>query len=248
MPSYLVTGASRGIGLGIVTKLLQDPGNFVIAAVRNPESESIATLGNDHPKARFAVVQLDYSDYASIGKAAAEVAHLLPAGLDYLISNAGVSFQESASFESIDLQVFEEELRVNTVAPIEVVRQFLPLVRKGTAKKVVFVSSFNGSLEFAPTVATLTITYAITKAGLNILARKWAAVLYQEGITTVVLHPGWVETELGVTIKDWWAERNPDLKPITVQQSAEDTLKVIAEAKLEEKIKLYNHTGSVIPW
>jgi len=220
----------------------------VIAAVRNPEAGSIKKLGNDYPKVRFAVITLDYSDYASIAKAADEAAKVLPAGLDHLISNAAVSFQESASFETIDLKLFEEELRVNTVAPIEVVRQFLPLVRKSATKKVVLVSTIVGSLELAPSLATLAITYGATKAGLNILARKWAAVLHEEGITMLALHPGWVETGSGPGIKDWWAKRDPDRKPITVQQSVEDTLRVIEEAKLEEKIKLYSHTGDVLPW
>lgn len=56
---------------------------------------------------------------------------------------------------------------MNTVAPIEVVRSFLPVVREGTAKKIVFVSSILASLDFAPNVATLSVTYAITKVGLN---------------------------------------------------------------------------------
>ena len=56
---------------------------------------------------------------------------------------------------------------MNTVAPIEVVRQFLPLVRKSTVKKVVLVSTIISSLELAPNLSTLAITYGITKAGLN---------------------------------------------------------------------------------
>ena len=66
-----------------------------------------------------------------------------------------------------DLQTFEDELRVNTVAPIELIRRFLPLVRKGAAKKVVFISSINGSLDWAADTATLSITYSATKAALN---------------------------------------------------------------------------------
>ena len=46
-------------------------------------------------------------------------------------------------------------------------RSFLPLVQKGTAKKVVFLSSILASLDFAPNVATLSVTYGVTKAGLN---------------------------------------------------------------------------------
>jgi len=66
-----------------------------------------------------------------------------------------------------DLKVFEEELRINTVAPIHLVRTFLPLIRKGNAKKVVLVTSNLGSVELAVHTATLAITYSITKAGLN---------------------------------------------------------------------------------
>ncbi|EPT04505.1 NAD-binding protein [Fomitopsis schrenkii] len=249
MPSYLVTGASRGIGLGLVKELVtQIPANFVVAAVRNPDSSSIKELQGAYHNDRFAVVTIDYSDYASIEQAAEEAAKILPNGLDYLISNAAISLQENVPFEQIDLKAFEEELRVNTVAPIEVVRSFLPVVREGTAKKIVFVSSILASLDFAPNVATLSVTYAITKVGLNMLARKQGAALYEEGITVVALHPGWVETDMGLTIRDWWAKHDPDLKPITVQQSVEDVLKVITQAKPQAKIPLYNHTGEELSW
>ena len=53
---------------------------------------------------------------------------------------------------------------------------------------------------------------------------------------------------MGATIKDWWAKHNPDVKPITVQQSVEDVLKVIALAKPQANIPLYNHTGQELAW
>ncbi|KAI0730352.1 hypothetical protein C8Q72DRAFT_258925 [Fomitopsis betulina] len=118
----------------------------------------------------------------------------------------------------------------------------------GSAKKVVFVSSINGSLSWASDTATLSITYAATKAALNMLARKWGAVLYEEGIATVILHPGWVETEMGVTIKDWWGQRNPDVKPVSMQESIGGVLRIIDEAKPEKDVPFIIHMGKKLPW
>ena len=147
----------------------------MVAAVRNPASGSIKELQGAYPQDQFAVVTMDYSSHPSIQEATSEAAKVLPNGLDYLINNAGVSLQESATFDEMydsssqsysesliqlnplpdsDLKVFEEELRVNTIAPIEVVRSSLPLVRKGTAKKLVFLTSILASLDFVPDVAT----------------------------------------------------------------------------------------------
>lgn len=69
--------------------------------MRNPDSSSIKELQNAYPKDRFAVVTIDYSDYPSIKKAAEEAAKILPRGLDYLISNAGVSLQENSTFKDM---------------------------------------------------------------------------------------------------------------------------------------------------
>ncbi|EPT04506.1 hypothetical protein FOMPIDRAFT_1045785 [Fomitopsis schrenkii] len=80
MPSYLVTGASRGIGLGLVTKLLETPENFVVAA---------------YSKDRLAVLRVDYSDHVSIERTAEAAAKLLPASLDCLVSNAATSLQST---------------------------------------------------------------------------------------------------------------------------------------------------------
>ena len=73
----------------------------MIAAVRNPNSGSIKELQSAYSKDRFGVVTIDYSDYSSIKNASEEAAKILLNGLDYLISNAGVSLQENATFEEM---------------------------------------------------------------------------------------------------------------------------------------------------
>ena len=118
MPSYLVTGGSRGLGLGFIAELvslliinisdylpsnaraqLQDPQNYVIATARSSNSTpELQKLLTKHAE-MIAFVQLDIADPASIEKAAVDVAKLVPEGLDTLISNAGVNFQPKATLE-----------------------------------------------------------------------------------------------------------------------------------------------------
>ncbi|CCM05064.1 uncharacterized protein FIBRA_07270 [Fibroporia radiculosa] len=248
MTSYLVTGASRGIGLAMVEKLLQNPSNFVIAAARHPNrSEDLQSLRTKYGDERLTTLILDYADPASTTAAAERASMLLPNGLDYLVSNAGVALQSGETFDTIDLEVFEEELRINTIAPVRVVRAFLPLVRKGKGRKVVFITSRLGSLELAPNFGALSVTYSTTKAALNFIARRWAPVLKQEGIATVLIHPGWVETDMGDELTDWMKDHLPERRKISVDQSATDCLKVIQDSKCENAIKLYSHDGTTVP-
>lgn len=66
-----------------------------------------------------------------------------------------------------DPDVLEEELRVNTVAPLYLLQRLLPLIRKGAAKKILLLSSCMGSVQNAPFFVGCTESYSVTKAGLN---------------------------------------------------------------------------------
>ncbi|EED85465.1 predicted protein [Postia placenta Mad-698-R] len=230
MPSYLVTGANRGLGFAMVEEL-----------------DLVAKYGKD----RLALITLDYADGESIEKAAEAASALLPNGLDYLLSYAGVNLQETALFDQIDMKVLEDEFRINAFAPFHLTRSFLPLVRKSNEKKVVFVTSDLASLENAPSLSTLSIVYSMTKASLNMLARKWAPTLHNEGIAVVLVHPappGWVGTDMGKLIREWVKENIPHHKMITIEESTTGTLSVIKQAKPEKAIKYYTQDGSTLPW
>lgn len=211
----------------------------MIAATRNPGgSTGLQNLAAQVSADRLALVTLDLAESSSIRRAVEEASRLLPHGLDYLVNNAAVILQSSAvrTFEEMyvcpfliihpsclmgsrrDLELFEKELRINTIAPLELARFLLPLVRASKEKKVIFITSDGGSIQLAPQWPTLIVTYSVTKAGLNMcvlhtafennfsliwpstwivrltcmlrLARKWGAHLKPEGITVVLLHPG----------------------------------------------------------
>ncbi|KAH9927579.1 uncharacterized protein B0H18DRAFT_1002574 [Fomitopsis serialis] len=258
MRTYLVVGASRGIGLALVQELLKDPTTHVLATARSlPRSPGLYALTSSYPPTRLSILELDVADPASVERGAANAAALLSEheGLDCLIHSAAMSLQELVPFEQVDIAAFHQELYTNTVAPLHVARSFLPLLRHGlsasdaeTAKKVVFVSSSLGSLELAPQSIGLSETYSVTKAGLGMIARKWGAMLKEEGICTMVLHPGWVDTDLGNTVNAWFSEHLPALQKIRPADCAAQCLQVIRDARLEDAVAFYSHDGSRLPW
>jgi NAD(P)-dependent dehydrogenase (short-subunit alcohol dehydrogenase family) len=88
-----------------------------------------------------------------------------------------------------DLKLFAEELNLEIINNTILIRSFLPLIRK-TKGKLIFMSSVLGSVELAAELPMLNDAYAVTRAALNMLIRKWGAALRLEGITTAVIHPG----------------------------------------------------------
>ncbi|WYZ38082.1 hypothetical protein EsH8_II_001588 [Colletotrichum jinshuiense] len=245
MPSYLVTGSSRGLGLGFITELLHDPQNYIIVSARSSNSTpELKALLKQNPE-KTAFVQLDIADPASIEKAATEVAKLLPNGLDTLVSNAGVNLQPKAT----DLGLLSTELEVEIIGNTRLVRAFLPLIQKGKDKKLIFISSALGSIELAASSPNLNATYAVSRAALNMLVRKWGGALQLQGITTALIHPGWVpSTEIGAGILEWVEQYAPQLPKVPVAESAKGCVKIIQEVKFDETNLFWNYDGTKLPW
>ncbi|KZT03451.1 putative short-chain dehydrogenases/reductase [Laetiporus sulphureus 93-53] len=251
MPSYLITGASRGIGLALAQELLADSAdNFVVATARRPEaSEGLRELAGQYPPTRLARVQLDVTDEVSLDRAVEEATALLPEGLDYLISNAATDVTAHIPFEDLDLKLFDEEFKVNVRAPLQVVRKFLPLIRKAKIRKIVHITSDLGSLEIAPKWPGMGPTYSLTKAALNMLARKWAVPLSEEGITTVLIHPGFVASGMSGSLADTYlSEHGIYVKKITPRESAYGCVKVFQAARLESAVRFSAYDGREVPW
>jgi NAD(P)-dependent dehydrogenase (short-subunit alcohol dehydrogenase family) len=91
-----------------------------------------------------------------------------------------------------------ENVQANLINNIFVVNAFLDLVRHGKEKKIIFISSPSGDIEFnRVTGVTNMLGYSVSKAGMNIVTTKFGAELAQEGIKTLSLSPGWVDTDAG---------------------------------------------------
>ncbi|KAF9009550.1 hypothetical protein BDQ17DRAFT_1235454 [Cyathus striatus] len=250
MSSWLITGASRGIGLSLAETLLKDSNNFVVATARNPDSApGLAELKAKYSADRLAVIKLDVTSDASVAEAVKEVEVLLPNGLDYLVSNAGIHPQPITPFSEIDLVKFAEEVTFNAVVPVRVARPLLPLIQKSEKKKIIIVSSALGSIELGSTTFPgLSNTYSISKAALNMLGRKWGAELKPAGVTVALIHPGWVQTEIGDGIAEWMHKNAPSVPQITPTESTEGLINVAKSVTLESTTSFYNYDGTPLPW
>jgi NAD(P)-dependent dehydrogenase (short-subunit alcohol dehydrogenase family) len=223
MPTTLITGANRGIGLALVREF-QAKGHDVIATARDP---SAAT---DLKATGAELHALDVADPASI-KALADALKGKP--IDILINNAGLG--DRADMPRLDYDRFEELLRVNTIAPIRVLDALTPNLAAGKEKIAAALSSQLGSIQ--NTDMAFGLAYRVSKAGLNMGLRTAAHTLSAQGITLLALHPGWVKTDMG-----------GDGAPVEPADSAADLYKVITGAGPSRELRFFDWQGATLPW
>ncbi|KAF8215777.1 hypothetical protein K438DRAFT_1659037 [Mycena galopus ATCC 62051] len=241
MSSYVVTGAARGIGLEYVNQLSADSKNTVFAIVRN---KATATKLADLSRNNITVLQADVTDANALKLAATEVSKVTGGKLDYLINNAGKSnhpgltLDNYPSPEALERDLFDN-FKTNTIGAIHCTNAFLPLLKNGSAKKVISITSGMGDLEvtlLSESVAEA--TYAISKAALNMVVAKYAAQYKAEGFTFLAICPGMVSTDILPTesesagefklLSEMMARFGPDFKgPITPEESVKMQLGVI---------------------
>lgn len=107
----------------------------------------------------------------------------------------------SVTIQAVRATANDTQIKVNLTNGIYVTNAFLDLIRKGTEKKIVFVSSSSGDIEFTRiTGLAAVVGYSIAKAGVNMVATKYAAELAPEGIKTLSVSPGWVATDAGESL------------------------------------------------
>jgi NAD(P)-dependent dehydrogenase (short-subunit alcohol dehydrogenase family) len=233
--TYLITGASRGIGLELARQLA-GRGEVVLGTARRPEeaAELRAIKG-------VTVLKLDVASEASIREMAAGLGGR---GVDVLINNAGIS-SKTPNMEACSFAALSEVFVTNSFAPVAVTREVRACLRAahaglaaaGSGVKVVNITSVLGSM--AMHHGGFSYGYCASKAALNMLTQKLSDELAAElpGSCTVALHPGWVQTDMG----------GPQA-PLTVQQAAATIIKTIDGLKPEQTGAYLNTDGTGLPW
>ncbi|KAJ5773758.1 hypothetical protein N7457_008654 [Penicillium paradoxum] len=253
MASYLVTGASRGLGLALISRLATLPKTEVgtiIAAVRQDDSAQLSEIANNSSW-RVQMVNLDVTNESSVKEAVGVVERQLQGkGLDYLVNNAGVTDWSPTGLEGMDN--LNETFNVNVTGPHLMSRAFLPLLRKGEKKTVINMSTTLGSITMADAFRPLpTPAYKISKAALNMLTVQYALQYADDGFTFLAISPGWLRTDLG--------GRRAHL---SAETGAEKVVDIIQKATPEQNGKFINihvpgwevpegadqYDGKEIPW
>jgi NAD(P)-dependent dehydrogenase (short-subunit alcohol dehydrogenase family) len=229
MAVALVTGANRGIGLALV-KAYAGRRDKVFAAVRHTSDRTeLDAFAAANPK-WVEVIEMDVSDPAGIGRARRK---LEAEPIDVLINNAGIPGPDHQSALDMDYDGLAETLAVNSIAPLRIANAFLPNV-KAAKGKIITLSSQMGSMQSA---AADSLAYRVSKAAVNKLMRGLAAELKPQGIPVLIVHPGWVKTEMGGE----GAQLTPDA-------SAAQLLKLIDKLDISATGKFLAWNGRELAW
>ncbi|WP_163832879.1 SDR family oxidoreductase [Spartinivicinus ruber] len=228
--TILVTGANRGLGLEAVKQYSED-GWQVVATCRTPDT---ATELNQlaQQSSSITVYPLDMNDLGSMTSLASQ---LDQQAIDLLWCNAGVYGPKGIGLGEITTDAWMDTLKINTVAPLLLVQQLLPHIRRSQQKTIALMTSKMGSM--ADNSSGGSYIYRSSKAGLNAVGKSLAEDLRSEGIKVVLLHPGWVRTAMG----------GPS-GLIDVTTSINGLRQVVESLTLEKSGRFYAYDGQEIPW
>jgi NAD(P)-dependent dehydrogenase (short-subunit alcohol dehydrogenase family) len=189
MKTALVTGANKGIGLEVVGQLLDRNFNVILTS-RNRDKglRVIENLKNYEEKLLF--VQMDVGDEESIKKAVKEV-QSKNLKIDVIVNNAGILL-DSESINEVSSEKILTTFRINTLGPILVIQNFLPVMNKNG--RIINVSSGLGAFSEMSSYAPV---YSISKSALNAVTKQFSFSLAENNISVNSVSPGWVKTDMG---------------------------------------------------
>ena len=231
MPSVLITGANRGLGLEFARQYAAD-GWQVYASYRDLSSASKLRRLANTSEDNLRIMALDVTDPSSV-KAA--VTKLEGQAIDLLLNNAGVGGARGQIIGNIDYKAWEKVLDVNTMGPMRVSEAFVDLVARSKRKLIVTLTSGMGSI--TDNTSGGSIAYRSSKAAVNMVMRSLAIDLAPRGITCVVINPGWVLTDMGGP--------NATMTPAESVKRLRDLIATLGPA---QSGRFFNYDGREYPW
>lgn len=226
MATIVITGASRGLGLEFVRQYAAD-GEKIIAACRRPESATALKA----IKGDIRLIALDVADAGSIHALADTIGN---EPIDILINNAGV-YGKAQTLGKMDYAAWEDVFRINAIGPMHLTDALLPRIAASKRRLVVGITSLMGSI--ADNSSGGYYAYRSSKAGLNAVFKSLSIDLKPHGVSAVLLHPGWVKTDMGGV--------NAPLEP---SESVSGMRAVIARLGIKDSGRFLDYRGKELPW
>jgi len=231
MFTLLVTGANRGLGLEFVRQTAA-AGWRVHACCRRPEQADELNRVAAASGGRVTVHALEVTDHPRVDSLAAELAGQ---PIDVLLNNAGVYGPPKMVLGRLDYKAWLDVLAVNVLGPVKMAEAFVEHVAASQRRLLAFITSRMGSV--AHNREGRHYLYRTSKAALNAAVKSLAVDLAPRGVSAVVVHPGWVQTDMGGADAD-----------LTPSQSVRDVLAVLDRLTPADSGRFLNHDGSEIPW
>ncbi|MCP4327357.1 MAG: SDR family oxidoreductase [Alphaproteobacteria bacterium] len=227
MSTVLITGAGRGLGLEFARQYAGAGWN-VIATCRDDAGEAAlrAIRGN---------IEIFDLDVARADAVAALQAAMADRAIDVLINNAGVLHAGDGGLGTVDEEMWDSVVSINAYAPFNIVGALWPNVAKSTTRNIVAISSDMASMAMNDSGGMA--AYRASKAALNSLMRTVSVELAPHGITTVMIHPGWVRTDMGGAGGD-----------LEVHESVTEMRAVIASLTPHMNGRFFRYDGRELEW
>lgn len=247
MKSILITGCSRGLGLGLVKTLvrLPNPPQHLFATCRDVRGAvELKKLAEENKNIH--IIQIDLRDFKTYENLVKQVADVVKDnGLNVLFNNAGIS-PKSTRVGFVKETDIVDTLVTNTVAPIMLAKACIPLLKKASQANesaplsvgraaIINMSSILGSIE--SNVEGGLYAYRTSKCALNAATKSLSIDLSGDKILCVSLHPGWVRTDMGGS-----------KAPLDVETSAGKMIETIMSFNQNHNGGFYQYDGKKLPW
>ncbi len=236
MPSMLVTGANRGLGLEMVRQFVDD-GWRIYACCRAPETATDLAALAEETDGAITLHTLDVGKPAQIEAIADE---LRGTAIDMLVNNAGllgctIDSMGPGAFGSVDYDAWMQLHEINTMAPLRVAEAFVDHVAASDMKLMFFMSTYMGCITELADGGLY--PYRSSKAALNLVVKGLSIDLAPRGVRTIAVHPGWVSTDMG----------GPEA-PVNKEQSIAGIREVVANYGSSQTGCFYQYDGRELPW
>lgn len=230
MPTTLITGANRGIGLEFARAYAAEDWR-VHACCRAPDAAADLNALAAESDGRVTIHPLEVTD----GGQVAALAGTIREPVDLLLNNAGVNMRQNQSIDDMDYDRWAELFAVNAMAPLRLADAFADAVAASEKKLMVTISSRMGSI--GGNEQGNSIAYRSSKTAVNQVMRSVAFQLGGKGVISILFHPGWVRTDMG----------GPN-GAIGAAESVAAMCAVIAGLTPADNGRFLNYDGEELPW